>query len=262
MDRVKDWWGAGKRQFVGLYNFDTVRRKIVNEDDIAFEYLKKGDIDYYLVTKAQRWVEGMAIDQIEKGWIQKQKMYMREPQVPNTIALNLKDPEGVLVKDGKRMEFDFIYIHPSSERIYTPLQESFRKHGVKMNLKLMQPSAWIKVSQDRDFQAVYANWSPTPFPNPRDSWHSETADKNDTTNVCNFKDPKVDALIEQYDAEFDLAKRIELMHQIDALIYEQTPYLLGWYTDNYRNLWWDKFGMPEWCSWASRDIRNTNYITW
>ena len=330
--RVKDWWGAGKRQFIGLYNFDSIYRKVINEDDIAFEFMKKGDIDYYLVTKAQRWVEETEFDKIQKGWIQKQKMYMREPQVPNQMAFNMKlpifqdpkvrrglfwlldreyihdqityhqyvnkdsyyansvyanptnvkitfnpekglallaeagwtkkDADGVLMKDGQRMEFDFIYIHQSAERIYTPLQESFRKYGVKMNLKLIQPSAWVKVSQVRDFQLIYANWGSSPFPSPRTLWHSETADKNDTSNVCNFKDPRVDTLIEQYEAEFDLAKRAELMHQIDALIYEQTPYMLFWYSNNWRNLWWDKFGMPEWCSWSSVDIRNTLWATW
>jgi len=35
MVRVKDWWGAGKRQFIGLFNFDSIYRKVINEDDIT-----------------------------------------------------------------------------------------------------------------------------------------------------------------------------------------------------------------------------------
>lgn len=330
--RRKDFWGAGKRQFIGLGNFDSIYRKIIDNDDTAWEHMKKGDIDYHLVTRAQRWVEDMNFDKIQKGWIQKQRMWMREPQVPARMAFNLehpifKDPkvrrglfwlydreylhdqifygeylsknsyfansiyenkdnekitfnpekglallaeagwtqrdkDGTLMKDGRRLEFDFIYIHPSAERAFTPIQETFRKYGVKMNMKIVQPTAWSKLMDAKEFELVYANWGPSSFPDPRHLWHSERAKQNNTSNVTRFADPRVDALIEQYEAEFDLEKRAELVRQIDGLLYEQTPYLLDWYSASWRNTWWDKFGMPEWCTWATLDIRFSIWQTW
>ncbi len=332
MVRRQDFWGEGKRQFIGLGNFDTIYRKAIFDNEIAWEHFKKGDIDYYLVTRAQRWVEETEFDKIKNGWIQKQKLLMRQPEVPSQMAMNLehplfkdprvrrglfwlmdrehlhdqifyqqytnknsmfansiyenpanekvtfnpekglallaeagwtqKDKDGILIKDGKRFEFDFIYIHPAAERVYTPLQETYRKYGVKMNLKLVQPSAWIKVSQSKDFEMIYANWGPSPFPEPRALWHSEKAKIKDTSNVCRFADPRADALIEQYEQEFDLTRRAEICRELDALLYEQTPYLLDWYADNWRNLWWDRFGMPEWCAWPTIDIRHTLWQTW
>lgn len=330
--RKKDWWGEGKRQFVGIYNFDSIYRKVISDDDISFEHAKKGDIDFYLVTKAQRWMEETEFDKIQKGWIQKQKMYHREPQAPNQMAFNLTDPvfsdvrvrkgmfwlynreylhdqlfyhqyknkssyfansiyenpanekvtfdpekglallaeagwsqkdkDGVLVKDGRRFEFDFLYIHPSAERVYTPIQETYRKYGIKMNLKLIQPSAWIKVCDEKQFRMVYSNFGSTSFPKPRDLFHSEFADKPTTANLTHFKDPRVDALIDAYEAESDLAKRAELIRELDGIVYAAFPYLLGWYSDNYRLLWWDKFGMPDWISWPTMDIRYTLWATW
>lgn len=331
-ERRNDFWGEGKRQYVGTCNFDTLYYKIINEDTIAFEAMKKGDIDFYLVTKAQRWAEECDFDKIQKGWIQKTRMFHQMPEVPSQMAMNLehplfsdvrvrkalfwlfnreylhdqlfyhqytnknsyfgnsiyenptnekvnfdprkglgllaeagwtkKDSDGILMKDGKRLEFDFVYIHPDAERVYTPIQETFRKYGVKMNLKLISPSAWIKVSQEKQFEMIYANWGPTAFPVLRDMWHSEQADKADTSNICHFKNPEVDKLIEQYDLEPDLAKRAEIVKQVDAIVYDACPYLLDWFSDNFRLLWWDKFGTPEWLSYATMDPREIAWKVW
>jgi microcin C transport system substrate-binding protein len=332
MVRRKDFWGEGKRQFIGVGNFDSVYWKVIENDDLVYEFFKKGEIDYYLVIKSQRWAEETEIDKVQKGWIQKQRMYMREPEVPARMAFNLehpifKDPkvrrglfwlydrehlheelffneyrnknsffensiyanpdnekitfnpekglalleeagwtqrdtDGILMKDGKRLEFEFIYLHPNEDRILTPVQETFRKYGVSMKLKLVQPPAWSKVMDAKEFEMVYANWGRTPFPDPRQLWHSSLAHVPATANVTRFDDPRADALIEEYEREFDLQKRADLLRRLDALLYEQTPYLLDWYTNNWRNMWWDKFGMPTWVSWASIDIRYTHWQTW
>jgi microcin C transport system substrate-binding protein len=146
--------------------------------------------------------------------------------------------------------------------VYTPLQETYRKYGVKMNLKLIQPSAWVKISESKDFQAIYANWGSTPYPQPRELWHSEFADKQGSSNTTHFKNAEADALIEQYELEPDMQKRVELIRKLDGILWRECPYILDWYSDNYRNLWWDKFGMPSWVSWAGLDIRFTNWQCW
>lgn len=330
--RRNDFWGEGKRAFIGTGNFDELYIKVITDDGIAFETFKKGETDYHLVTKAQRWAEECDFDKIQKGWIQKQRVTLRNPEVPSQWAFSLthpifsdvkvrkalfwildreylhdqlfyneyvnknsyfassvyenpgnekvtfnpekglallreagftqKDTDGVLMKDGKRLEFDFIYIHPDSDRVYTPLQETYRKYGVKMNLKFIQPSAWIKVSQEKKFDIIYANWGGSPFPEVRDMWHSSRADANDTSNICKFKNPEVDALIDAYDAEPDLKKRIPILQKMDAILYDACPYMLDWYSETVRNLWWDKFGMPEWVGYSTLDPRYTIWKVW
>lgn len=331
-ERRKDFWGEGKRQFIGTGNFDTLHHKAIFDDAITFETAKKGDIDFYLVTKAQRWAEECDFDQVKKGWMQKARMFHRTPEVPSQMAFNLesplfsdvrvrkglfylynreylhdqlffheyvnknsywansiyenpgnekvtfnaekglallaeagftsKDPDGTLKKGDKRLEFDLVYIHPSAERTYTPIQETFRKYGVKMNLKLVSPSVWIKLSQDKEFEFIYANWGPLDFPNPRDMWHSEKSAPKDTSNIGHFKNAEVDRLIEAYELEPDFDKRAALIRQMDAIIYEQYPYLLDWYSSSYRMLWWDKFGMPEWMTYPTQDVRHTLWKVW
>ncbi|MFN7975456.1 MAG: extracellular solute-binding protein [Acidobacteriota bacterium] len=332
LDRRKDFWGEKKRWAIGTYNFDSIVTKVVLEENLAFEKLKKGEVDFFLVTRAQMWHEECDFDKVKKGWIQKTRMKTKQPEVPSQMAFNLthpifkdvkvrkalfwlldreqlhdqlffneyvnknsyfpnspyenpsnekvsynpekgkallaeagwtkKDKDGILMKDGKRLEFEFIYIHPDAERVYTPLQESFRKNGVKMNLKLMAPPAWIKVSQKKDFELIYANWGPTAFPEVRDQWHSERADLNDTNNIGRFKNPEVDKLIDEYEKEPVLEKRFEILQKMDAIIYDQCPYLLDWYADNWRLLWWNKLGMPEWLTYATLDPREIAWKVW
>ncbi|MBI2566794.1 MAG: ABC transporter substrate-binding protein [Candidatus Schekmanbacteria bacterium] len=330
--RRKDFWGEGKRQFVGLYNFDTVYEKVNLEDDISFETFKKGDIDFYFVAQARRWVEETDFDKVQKGWIKKQKYVHREPQVPSQWVFNLKNPifqdkrvrkglhfllnrdividqiqynlverkdsyyqnsiyqnkenalypfdprkglellkeagwyekdtDGTLIKDGKRLEFDFQYIHKMAEPRYTPLQETYRKYGIKMNLRLISPSAWIKVLNSKEFDVVYMNWAPASFPEPRQLWHSSEADKEDSYNVAGFKNAQVDALIDEYDAKPSLEDRAKAIQGIDAILTEAVPYMLDYYSDNFRIMWWDKFGMPEWVTFPTIDPRYGHWQTW
>lgn len=332
LERRKDFWGEKKRQFIGTYNFDTLYFKFIRDADLAFEATKKGDVDFYLISRAQRWAEEMEFERVKSGWIKKTKMWNKMPGVPSQWAFNLahpvfkdvrvrkamfhllnreylhdqifynqyvsknsyyqntiyenpenekytfdpnkgvallqeagwkeKDAEGVLVKDGRRLEFDFQYIHAAAERVYTPLQESYRKYGIKMNLKLISPSAWLKVSEKKDFEVMYINWGAIPFPNPRLLWHSEEADKDNSNNITRFKNERVDELIELYEKEWDLEKRAKLIQELDGILAAEVPYLLDWDAPYFRFMWWDKFGMPEWGSYASRDIRQTHWKTW
>ncbi|MEM7246738.1 MAG: ABC transporter substrate-binding protein, partial [Acidobacteriota bacterium] len=96
--RRDDFWGEGKRQFIGMGNFDRITWKYYRNSDLYFEAVKKGDIDFALITRAQRWAEDCDFERVQKGWIQKVKMYQRQPEVPSQMAFNLEHP---IFKDRK-----------------------------------------------------------------------------------------------------------------------------------------------------------------
>ena len=74
------------------------------------------------------------------------------------------------------------------------------------------------------------------------------SDADDTNNITKFQNPRVDELIELYEKETNLDKRAEYIREMDGIIYAEYPYLLDWYAQFFRPLWWDKFGMPSGCS--------------
>jgi microcin C transport system substrate-binding protein len=77
--RRTDYWADTHRRNVGLNNFDEIREIVVRDQNLAFEMFKRGDIDHYFVNISRQWVEEMNFDQIQRGLIQKRKIYNENP---------------------------------------------------------------------------------------------------------------------------------------------------------------------------------------
>ncbi|HBE88773.1 MAG TPA: hypothetical protein DDW67_06490 [Elusimicrobia bacterium] len=92
LSRRKDYWGKDERQNIGLYNFDRLVWQVVLDEELAFEKFKKGELDYYVVNKAQRWAEETDFDKARDGWIQKRKIYTKAPQGFGGFVFNMRKP--------------------------------------------------------------------------------------------------------------------------------------------------------------------------
>ena len=91
--RRTDYWAEKYRRNVGLNNFDEVREVVVRDQKLAFEMFKKGDIDDYYVNVSREWVEEMNFDRVQRGLIQKRKIFNDAPSGFSGIAFNTrKDP--------------------------------------------------------------------------------------------------------------------------------------------------------------------------
>ena len=156
-----------------------------------------------------------------------------------------RDTDGTLIKDGNRLSITVTYRSQFSEKYLTSYQEACRKVGVEVILNRVTPETHWKSMMERSFQVASMPWGAILYPNPRSNWSTAMADKEGSNNITGFKSEEVDALIKQYDAEFDQGKRNVILKQLDKLIYEQVPYALDWYNPCERILYWNKFGMPE-----------------
>ena len=88
--RRDDYWAEGHRASVGLFNFDEITEIVVRDRNLAFEMAKRGDLDFYLVSRAQMWVQELEFEQIQKGWMQKRKIFTQEPQGIHMMAFNTR----------------------------------------------------------------------------------------------------------------------------------------------------------------------------
>ena len=156
-----------------------------------------------------------------------------------------RGPDGILVKDDKRFSVTIQYGTPGFEKYFTIYKEAAKKVGVEINLKLLDWETRWSNAMDHQFEITSQPWGAILFPNPLTSWHSSQADDTGSNNFPGFANEKVDALIDEYDSEFDLSKRTELLRQIDGVVYNQHPYILDWYLPNERIFYWNKFGMPD-----------------
>ncbi len=174
-----------------------------------------------------------------------------------------RNSEGYLVKDGKLLEYDLMYRGKGSEKFLTIIQESNKRLGVKVNLKLLTPSTWWKNLQGKEYDAAMANWGALVTPNPESSYKGELATKPDNNNVTGFSDPRVDELLVAYDEEYDVQKRRKIIKEIDGIIFAAQPYALGWYKPAQRVIFANKFSFPKWgTSRTWRDDRQMVYTWW
>ena len=92
LTRREDYWARDERGSTGLYNFDRLSWQVILDEDLAFEKFKKGELDYYVVSKAQRWAEETDFDKVKDGWIQKRKIFTNTPQGYGGFVFNMRKP--------------------------------------------------------------------------------------------------------------------------------------------------------------------------
>jgi microcin C transport system substrate-binding protein len=90
--RRNDYWAEKHRRNVGVYNFDEVREIVVRDTNLSFEMFKRGDLDYFYfpAPSARQWVEETDFDNVQRGLIQKRKIFNDTPRGFSGIALNTR----------------------------------------------------------------------------------------------------------------------------------------------------------------------------
>jgi microcin C transport system substrate-binding protein len=312
--RPSGYWAEKHRGSVGLGNFDEIRSIVVRDQKLAFEMFKRGDLDYYYVNASREWVEELNFDRVQRGLIQKRKIFNDAPQgvyglgfntrrapysdvrvrsalahllnrelynqklffneymplnsyYPGTIYENPKNPpmpydpqralallaeagwtqrdaQGRLTRNGQPLAIELLYDNQGLETYLTVYQEDLRRVGITMNLRLVTPETSFQLMMQRQFDVVLQAWGALPFPNPETSWHTTLADVPNNNNITGFKNARVDALLVEYDREFDVARRAAIIREIDGILANEHHYALFWYGPFHRIAFWNKFGHP------------------
>lgn len=341
LTRRKDYWAQNKRWTTGLYNFDQVRWLVVRERLVMFEKAKKGELDYYVVGRAQRWAEEVPkITALQKGWLMATKIYNDRPQGGSGLVFNMRKPPfddlnvrkafahlfnreklneklffnqytlydsyfpggewanednpkvrfdpklaaallakagyktrnaaGILVHDktGEPLEVTLRYAkNPSWQRIWTVVKEDFTAAGVNLVLRDLDWRTLYKQVNEGDFSLYFVAYRGLLFPNPRTSWHSSLADKDNNNNRAGLADERIDRYIERYDTLLGTdarthKRRVRLIRQIDKLIFDKQPWALGWGSDFARVIYARKFGHPDTYFTRTGDAANIVSMWW
>ena len=333
MRRREDWWAIDNPAFTGLNNIGEYRFIVVKDYTLAFEKLKKGEIDYYVVPKAEWWsVQIPELEQVKRGLIVPHKVFNDAPVGTSGMAINMNKPglddvrvrkalnhlnnremkieklyyneylplssywqggvyqnpenellkydlgeavrlledagwteiddEGYRVKNGRRLRFTVSYRSKATERGLTIFQEDCRKGGVKIDLQLLTPASGWKNLRAKEFELSSAAWGAMVFPNPETSFHGRYATVPDNNNVTGFSDARVDELCTEYDQCYDITRRIEIIREMDAIIYNQHPYVLDHYGPAQRVAFWNKFSMPDFGALRFADQQELMYTWW
>jgi peptide/nickel transport system substrate-binding protein len=140
------------------------------------------------------------------------------------------DGDGVLDKeiDGQRTPFRFEIKFNSGNDIRKgvalALQDEFRKHGIDANVRALDWTIFLDDVRNHKFDAVILGWAMSVTdPDDYQVWHSSQAE-NKGSNMISYKNPRVDAILEENRRTFDANKRIELYHQFQRILNVEQPY--------------------------------------
>ncbi len=129
--------------------------------------------------------------------------------------------DGVLEKDGMRLEFDFLVPESGSrvtEQMALLFQQNMEDIGIKVNLVFMEFSAAVDRVDAREFDTFTMAWSLAVDPDPYGIWHSSVP-----WNDPGFYNDRSDELIEMGRRETDPEKRKEIYAEWQRLINYELP---------------------------------------
>ncbi|MDO9182760.1 MAG: ABC transporter substrate-binding protein, partial [Bacteriovorax sp.] len=227
-----NWWGRKDPSKKGIYNFQTISMKFIQEKAIAIQKIEKGDIDYIEMnaedymkkTSGPKWgkdvikVKTQNKDVRPYGFIgfnltnpmfasrktrealvhlfnrrEMIKKFLFDLSLPATgplyqqseyadpsvkplefdpkMALNLLREDGwksisgekflSKIVDGKKINLSFTILVPSADfvKYLTIFKEDAKQAGVDVNVKVIEWNSFVKILDERKFEAVTLSWS-------------------------------------------------------------------------------------------------------
>ncbi len=127
--------------------------------------------------------------------------------------------------NGKKVKMSFTLLNPNPDfmKYLTIYKEDAKKAGVDMELKVVEWNSFIKLLDERKFDALCLAWGGVIDYDPKQIWHSSSA-ANGGSNFISYNNPKVDKMIDEARNVFEREKRLPLMRKIYEEIAADAPY--------------------------------------
>lgn len=135
--------------------------------------------------------------------------------------------DGILEKNGQKFEFTIVTNQGNEQRKQAAeiIQARLSKVGIKVNIKILEWSVFISQFIDkRRFEAVLLGWSLPRDPDCYDIFYSSKI-KEGEFNFVGYDNPEVDRLLVEARREFDEKIRAEYYKKIQAILYDDSPYI-------------------------------------
>ena len=94
LTRRDDFWAKDHIQNRYRFNFDAISWFVIKDNaTLPFEKFKKGEFDYFEVSRSARWVEDCVpekMDAIDKGWMKKHRIFSDKPSGTSGYGFNMR----------------------------------------------------------------------------------------------------------------------------------------------------------------------------
>ena len=293
-----DWWGRKVPALKGLYNYEKIRFRFIQEQEMAMRRLERGELDFlglreedfFKKAKGAKW--GKSVFKVRfdnksgKGYafigfnlnhkifknknirkalyhlLNREKMiekFLYGNALPATgpwyrqsvyanpevtpiaydpaMAKSILKKEGWVDSDGdkildkviegKKTPLSFTILEPREEflKYLTMFKEDAKKAGVRILIKRIDWSSFLKLIDEKKFEAVRLAWSGGAIDmDPKQIWHSSSAVAGGS-NFVSYKNKEVDRLIDEGRRIYDKDKRAKAFREVYRLIAQDIPYI-------------------------------------
>lgn len=150
-----------------------------------------------------------------------------------------RGPDGIRIKGNTRLSFKITYSSEDWHQRLAALKEEAKKAGLEMIPQFLDWSAAVKIFDARKHDAAFMGFAGDLFPEYWQMWHSTAEDNLTSTN-----DPKLDAMILEYNQASDEKVKIKLSHQISQWIADDAAYIPALTRDWTRLYFWGWWRFP------------------
>jgi microcin C transport system substrate-binding protein len=166
--------------------------------------------------------------------------------VAHGLLFTRTDTDDVLVNErGEKASFTLMHGAKGLERHLTVMQQEFRRAGVDMKLRLLEPGTAFERGLERKYEMTMTTRTSGFFPDPRQYFHSDFQKTTNNNNIWGYANPEVDRLIVTYEQSLDANERLAAMHRIDRIIHDEAFYIPFWRAPFQRIAYWDHVRFPE-----------------
>ena len=235
-----------------LFNFERLNRNLMFD-----EYFRQ--ISFFEGTEyANPNLESYPFDPIKAREHLERAGYWRPSELrPRTFLGKVKnfirgllftrsDSDDILVNErGERASFDLVYGSAGLTRHLTVMQQEYRRAGVEINLRLLEPGTAFERGLERKYEMTMTARTAGFYPAPRQYLHTEFKNSTNNNNIWGFGTPEVDSLITVYEEDLDFEDRLAAVHRIDDIVWEEAFYIPFWTAPYIRLVYWDYLRFPE-----------------
>ena len=108
LTRLENWWAKDESTSKNLFNFDKITISVVKDNEaLMYEKFKKGESDFFQVTKPSMWIDETDFESINKGWIQKRRVHSSAPAGTWGYAFNMRK----WPFNDKKVRYAFSYLY-------------------------------------------------------------------------------------------------------------------------------------------------------
>ncbi len=163
----------------------------------------------------------------------------------NKAGWTTRGPDGIRVKDGKKLSFEITYGAKHITERLAIIKEEAKRAGLELKLKILDSGAAFKNGLEKKHEISLTAWSTSLRPDYWQHYHSENANKTQTNNWSNVADKELDALIMKERESIDEKERIPLSHEIQQKLHDLSVFIPTWSIPYFREAYWRWWRLPK-----------------